>query len=151
MEDINFKSFTLHDYKHKDILNKNSRTNYDKKTNEFFVLDIDHGTYELNIVVLHRQKDYVLTKAEDKEIEEAFVLLRNACSPGGAQKINLEFNTSLVQIIQAYLISSDEVVFVSQYPTLSNCSSLAELLKIPIKIEENRPEEVGKIIATYNK
>lgn len=89
MEDINFKSFTLHDYKHKDILNKNSRTNYDKKTNEFFVLDIDHGTYELNIVVLHRQKDYVLTKAEDKEIEEAFVLLRNACSTGGAQKINL--------------------------------------------------------------
>jgi hypothetical protein len=100
---------------------------------------------------LHRQKDYVLTKTEDKEIDEAFVLLRNACSGGGSQKINLEFTTSLVQIVQAYLMSSDEVVFVSQYPTLSNCSSLGELLKIPIKIEENRPEEVGKIIETYNK
>lgn len=62
MENINFKKFNLKDYKEKDILNKNSRTNYDKKTNEFFVCDIDDGKFELNIIVLHRQKDYVLTK-----------------------------------------------------------------------------------------
>ncbi len=33
MENIHFKQFTLKDYLQKDILNKNSRTNYDKKTN----------------------------------------------------------------------------------------------------------------------
>ena len=59
------------------------------------------------IVVLHRQKDYVLTRVEDKEIEEAFVLLKNAGEGERSQKINLEFNTSIVQIIQAYLMSSD--------------------------------------------
>jgi hypothetical protein len=50
----------------------------------------------------------VLTKAEDKEIEEAFVLLKNAVEGSERErKINLEFNTSLVQTIQAYLMSSD--------------------------------------------
>lgn len=57
--------------------------------------------------MLHRQKDYVLTRVEDKEIEEAFVLLKNAGEGERSQKINLEFNTSIVQIIQAYLMSSD--------------------------------------------
>ena len=78
MENIHFKQFTLKDYLQKDILNKNSRTNYDKKTNQFFVFDIDQAKYQLNIIVLHRQKDYVLTKAEEKEIQEAFVLFKNA-------------------------------------------------------------------------
>ena len=67
-ENITFKTFTLKDYKEKDILNKNSRTNYDKKTNEFLVFDVDEGRYEMNVIVLHRQRDYVMTKTEDKEI-----------------------------------------------------------------------------------
>ena len=125
MEDINFKKFTLKDYKEKDILNNKSRTNYEKKTNEFFVCDIDNGKFELNLIILHRQKDYVLTKTSDKEIEEAFILLKNTVSNNQSQNINLEFTTSLVQIVQSYLSSSDEVIFVSQYPTLNNCSSLS--------------------------
>ncbi len=44
-ENLNFKQFTLNDYNSKDILNKNSRTNSDKKTNEFFILDIDDSKF----------------------------------------------------------------------------------------------------------
>lgn len=49
-----------------------------------------------------------MTRTEDKEIEEAFVLLKNAVGGGeGRERISLEFTTSLVQIVQAYLMGSD--------------------------------------------
>lgn len=40
-ENVTFKSFNAKNWKNNDVLNKLARTNYDKKTNEFFVLDID--------------------------------------------------------------------------------------------------------------
>jgi len=40
-------------------------------------------------------------------------------------RVKLEFTTSLAQILQSFLNQSDQVIFVSQYPTINHSQTLA--------------------------